>query len=367
MSWLCKQCETVNSDNALECEVCDAVSPYLSRFDYDEIDPSRPTTLRWQAEGCNTIILSYHGREMDVTHLHAARIIANKDTKVTFRLYGDVADREFTYAVRENKPPLTRNRYLKEGDLDFFKELCSDEEFNRYFTLGRFGDNAESFFYDTIEHYKIGKSLPYVIETEDSLPIGMITCQIELEEEKTIGIISYAVLAEYRNYGIATDALMHMRSETKKVGVDILKLFISSANASSKRVAEKCGFKCLAKADGQSEEKGGPVLLTWNYIFSEHISKREVLIKKALDTFKNDECDKAIHLIENALKFKCPRMSKYNDALAYYYLGEIYAYQRKFGKAYDCYVKSKSLGYEANKIDKQINWIKANMFSLKSL
>ncbi len=39
MSWLCRQCETVNIDDVIECEVCDAVSPYLSRFDYDEITP----------------------------------------------------------------------------------------------------------------------------------------------------------------------------------------------------------------------------------------------------------------------------------------------------------------------------------------
>ena len=53
MSWICRLCETVNTDDVLECEVCDAVSPYLSRFDYDEIDPETPTTIRWQAEACD--------------------------------------------------------------------------------------------------------------------------------------------------------------------------------------------------------------------------------------------------------------------------------------------------------------------------
>ena len=53
MSWLCRQCETVNTDDVIECEVCDAVSPYLSRFDYDEITPSKPTTIRWKAEECD--------------------------------------------------------------------------------------------------------------------------------------------------------------------------------------------------------------------------------------------------------------------------------------------------------------------------
>ena len=73
MSWLCRQCETVNTDDVIECEVCDAVSPYLSRFDYDEITPSKPTTIRWKAEECDCIKLHYRGHITDVSHLNSVQ------------------------------------------------------------------------------------------------------------------------------------------------------------------------------------------------------------------------------------------------------------------------------------------------------
>lgn len=103
MSWICKQCETVNLDDALECEVCDAVPPYLSQFDYDEIDNDKHTTLRWKAEYCDSIKLSYIGHETDVTHLNATRILAHSNTEVSFILENNVAKREFTYEIREEK------------------------------------------------------------------------------------------------------------------------------------------------------------------------------------------------------------------------------------------------------------------------
>ena len=163
MSWLCKQCETVNTDDVLECEVCDAVSPYLSRFDYDEIDFNKPTTIRWKAEACNCVKLSYRGHITDVTHLNAARILAKGDTEVTFILKNEVTEREFTYDVREHRPPITKIRFLKKTDRDFVKELCADEEFNKYFTFGKYGENIDSLFDTTLDMFGKGMSFPYVI------------------------------------------------------------------------------------------------------------------------------------------------------------------------------------------------------------
>ena len=364
MSWICRLCETVNTDDVLECEVCDAVSPYLSRFDYDEIDPETPTTLRWQAEACDSVKLSYRGHITDVTHLNAARILARRDTEVTFILKNDVTEREFTYDVREHKPPITRIRFLQKSDKEFVLKLCSDEEFKKYFTLGKYGDDIESFFDTTLNLFAKGMAFPYVIETIDSDPIGMITCQIEMENGKVTGYITYSVLPEYRNYGLATEALMNLRNETKETGVEILNLIISTSNKASRRVAEKCGFKCKDPQLELSDDSGLTMMLTWKYVFAEHISKREVMVKKGLEAFKKEECDKALRLYENALKFKCPRRCQYNDGITYTYIGEVYAYQRKFGKALESYQKAKSLGIDDPKLDKEIKWLESNLYSL---
>ena len=364
MSWTCRLCETVNTDDVLECEVCDAVSPYLSRFDYDEIDPESPTTIRWQAEACDSVKLSYRGHITDVTHLNAARILAKRDTEVTFILKNEVTEREYTYDVREHKPPITKIRFLQNTDKEFVKELCSDEEFNRYFTLGKYGDDIESYFIKTLDLFNKGLAFPYVIETMDSDPIGMITCQIELEEGKATGYITYAILPDYRNYGLASEALMNLRNETKKAGVDILNLTISTSNKASRRVAEKCGFKCKDPKLQLADDAGLAMMLTWKYVFAEHISKREIMVKKGLEAFKQEECDKAIRLYENALKFKCPRRCIFSDSVTFTYIAEVYAYQRKFGKALDAYKKAKSLGTDNPKIDKEIKWLESNMYLL---
>lgn len=364
MSWLCKQCETVNTEDVLECEVCDAVSPYLSRFDYDEINPEEPTTIRWKAEACDCVKLSYRGHVTDVTHLNAARILAKRDTKVTFILENEVTEREFTYDVREHRPPITKIRFLQKTDRDFVKQLCSDDEFNKFFTLGKYGENVNSFFDTTLELFSKGMAFPYVIETMEAIPIGMITCQIELENGKVTGYITYSILPEYRNYGLATEALMNLRNETKNAGVEILNLIISTSNAASRRVADKCGFKCKDPQLQLADEGGLTVMLTWRYVFSEHISKREVMVKKGLDAFKKEECEKAVRLYENALKFKCPRRCPYNDGMTYAFIAEVYSYMKKYEKACEAYRKAKSLGNEDSKIDKEIKWLESNMYSL---
>ena len=286
MSWLCRQCETVNTDDVIECEVCDAVSPYLSRFDYDEITPSKPTTIRWKAEECDCIKLHYRGHITDVSHLNSVRILANRDTEITFVMSNDVAEREYTYDIREHKPPITRLRFLTHSDETFVKELCSDKDFKKYLTLGKYGDDIDSFFKQTMDYFKRGLAFPYVIETMDSEPVGMITCQIEQENNLTIGYVTYAVLPDYRNYGLASEALMNMRKETKEAGVESVVLFISTDNKASRRVAEKCGFKCKDEQLFFADEEGISIMLPWKYVFSEHISKREVMVKKALEAFK---------------------------------------------------------------------------------
>lgn len=364
MSWFCKQCETINTDDVLECEVCDAVSPYLSRFDYDEIDPNKYTTLRWKAECCNKVKISYRGHIIDVTDLSTKEILAKRDTEVTFILENDVTKREFTYDVREHKPPITKIRILQPSDREFIRILCSDIEFSKYITLSEYGYDTDVFFNTTLNLQKKSMAFPYIIETMDSVPVGMITCQIEFANNKTVGFITYSILPDYRNYGLASAALMDLRRETKDAGVDTLSLTINTKNKASRRVAEKCGFKCKDPQLILADETGLEIMLPWTYVFSEHLSKREVIVKKALEAFKKEECDKAIRLYENALKFKCPRRCPYNDGITYAYIAEVYLYTKKYGKACDAYKKAKSLGNKEPKIEKEIKWLESNMYSI---
>lgn len=117
MSWLCKSCETINSDDVIECDVCGGISPHLCQFDYDEISSDKPTTIRWKAEACDKVCIKYNGHVTDVTGLNSIKINVEHDTKVVFCLYNELADREYVYDFKEYKLPIinANKNLLREG------------------------------------------------------------------------------------------------------------------------------------------------------------------------------------------------------------------------------------------------------------
>ena len=49
MSWKCSFCESFNSDVKIICEVCDSISPFLAKFNYEYIGNNK-AVIEWQAE-----------------------------------------------------------------------------------------------------------------------------------------------------------------------------------------------------------------------------------------------------------------------------------------------------------------------------
>jgi len=358
MSWLCRMCETENTDDLISCEVCDSVSPYIDHFDYDEINPTRPTTIRWKAIGCNSAMLIYNGHKQDVSSLNAIRIIAKRDTKVTFCVGNEIADREYTFNVREHKPPKTKLRMIINEDRHFIEEIFSDEEFNHFFKTE--GEDSERFFDKLLTLSLSGKAYTYIIEKVDGEAVGIISCQIDLEDGKAIGFITYAVLEPFRGYGLATDALKEMRKITKQARVDKLMLRINTLNAASIRVAEKCGFKSNDKLSGETL----PHMVWWTYTFAEHIGKRELLAKKAMASYRKGDAEKALQLYENAIKFKYQKGNPFTDAVLQYRLSNVCSSLGQYGKAYTALKKAKELGYSDENLEKDLTWLESNLYKL---
>lgn len=358
MSWLCRMCETENSDDLITCEVCDSVSPYIDRFDYEEIDPTRPTTIRWKAVGCDSVKLIYNGHTQNVSTLNAIRIIAKRDTKVTFCVCNEISDREYTFNVREHKPPKTKVRMITSEDQDFVEKIISDEEFNHFFKTE--GEKSERFFDKLLTLSLNGRAYTYIIETIEGASVGIISCQIEIEEGKAIGFITYAVLEPYRGYGLATDALKEIRKITKQAGVDRLMMRINTLNKPSIRVAEKCGFKSNDKICDETL----PHMVWWTYTFAEHIGKREMLAKKAMAAYRKGDVEKALQLYENAIKFKYQKGNSFTDALLQYRLSNVYSSLGRYGKAYTALKKAKELGYSDENLEQDLSWLESNLYKL---
>lgn len=358
MGWLCRMCETENSDDLISCEVCDSVSPYIDRFDYDEIDSTRPTIIKWKAVECKSVKLIYNGHTQDVSTLSAIRIIAKRDTKVTFCVCNEIADREYTFNVREHKPPITKLRAIIREDRYFVERIFSDKEFNHFFKTE--GENCKCFFEELLTLSLNGRAYTYIIETTKGESVGIISCQIEIEEGKAIGFITYAVLEQYRGYGLATDALKEIRKITKQAGVDRLMMKINTLNKPSIRVAEKCGFK----SNNKMCEEPLPHMVWWTYTFAEHIGKREMLAKKAMAAYKKGDAEKASQLYENALKFKYQKGSPFTDALLQYRLSNVFTSLARYGKAYTALKKAKELGYSDENLEKDLVWLESNLYTL---
>lgn len=105
MSWICRLCETVNSDDSITCEVCDAKSPSLASFEYEEIDSNSETIISWKAEDADTVMLYFDGTKQDVTGVDTFPLTVTNNNKVSFCLDSEVGERIYTYELVRYKRP----------------------------------------------------------------------------------------------------------------------------------------------------------------------------------------------------------------------------------------------------------------------
>lgn len=125
MSWKCKQCETLNSDESIVCEVCDAVSPHISNFDYDDIVPSKPTTLRWTAEACDHLEIENGNETIDATNLNEIEIQVSEEPEIVFKMSNENADRIYKYQLNRYKLPQINSIYNKDGEYVYIGDSAS--------------------------------------------------------------------------------------------------------------------------------------------------------------------------------------------------------------------------------------------------
>lgn len=106
MSWICKQCETVNTDDVLVCEVCDAVAPQIKSFSYTEIDVNKPTTFFWESCDCDEVILCYDEVEYNVTDTKHFELSITKSSTITFRVINSATTKLFSFPVYVSLPKI---------------------------------------------------------------------------------------------------------------------------------------------------------------------------------------------------------------------------------------------------------------------
>ena len=84
MSWICKRCETENPDIMDICEVCDTQAPRIINFTYDKLLEDSPVNICWEKEYCDKVIISYGGKQVDVTKESSYEILNPEEKDVVF-------------------------------------------------------------------------------------------------------------------------------------------------------------------------------------------------------------------------------------------------------------------------------------------
>lgn len=86
MSWICRNCETENSDELDVCEVCETHAPLIVDFQYDKVLSGKPITVRWKTENCDSVSICYKGETRDVSDKESYSIDDPDERGISFLL-----------------------------------------------------------------------------------------------------------------------------------------------------------------------------------------------------------------------------------------------------------------------------------------
>ena len=86
MSWICKNCETENSDTLDICEVCETHAPKIVDFQYDKVLSGKPIIIRWKTEHCENVSIYYKGETINVSGKETYSIDTPDEQDISFML-----------------------------------------------------------------------------------------------------------------------------------------------------------------------------------------------------------------------------------------------------------------------------------------
>ncbi len=133
---------------------------------------------------------------------------------------------------------ILRNWHL--NDATALYQICKDEELRRsgvgYVESVQEAENAIGFWAKE-DRFKA------IIHRENGELIGFV-CLGDMNRYKGYVELEYAIAADYRNRGYATEALRRMVDYGfSELDLEVIAAWVRSHNTGSTRVLEKCGFK----------------------------------------------------------------------------------------------------------------------------
>ena len=137
---------------------------------------------------------------------------------------------------------------------DHARSLERFEQVNRDFFAARVGDRGDDFFarFDDrlaarVDENRQGSSLYFVLVDEEAEIVGRVN--ISDIDQPEVTEIGFRVAEEAQGRGVATHGVIAALDIAAAKGVRAVMARVSTANPSSSRVLERCGFDRVGRAD----------------------------------------------------------------------------------------------------------------------
>ena len=104
--WQCKNCDTINDEKLLICEVCDSISPHICDFACDCSDISRLSPCKWSMNAIDTLWMQVGDSEKFEVSKNEIELDIKKNTIVRFYASNKIADRIFEFPIIIKKPTI---------------------------------------------------------------------------------------------------------------------------------------------------------------------------------------------------------------------------------------------------------------------
>ena len=104
--WQCKNCDTINDEKLLTCEVCDSISPHICNFACDCSDISNLSPCKWSTNAIDTLLMQVGDGEKFEVLKNEIELDIKKNTIVRFYASNKIADRIFEFPIIIKKPTI---------------------------------------------------------------------------------------------------------------------------------------------------------------------------------------------------------------------------------------------------------------------
>ncbi len=251
----------------------------------------------------------------------------------------------------------------------FIKSLFQEADIRKYFVLRNDHLQSIELFVAYISQMNQNeKSLNFIIESENQLPVGLLTAELQQDTEgKIMWNIAYAVHSIYRRKGYAYEALVGLIEFLKNYNISVVSLDISESNVASSQLAKKCGFEILRTEIGgrvgfiDPEHIDLGFRLKWVKDLNDKKSKRDQLNFQAAQAFRSKDYNTAIELYLQSLKEPIYPGSPYSDGQIFSNLGMAYTSIRQYSKAYEYLSKAFNSGIRNESVIRELQWLKNNV------